>query len=166
MQVIGNQCLGPDQVPTVCCGRNKIRSYVACMPRNLQTCFTGGHGSVHAIGYYNSYEEEYEQEELPTTNYYQETQSGQSMANPDNCPAPSRRQVMGNQCLGPNQVPTVCCGRNKMRSYVACMPRNLPTCFTGGRGSQNFALSALPHSVEQDSEDYGGRSGGYAGYGR
>ena len=97
-------------------------------------------------------------------------QGGQSMANPDNCPAPSRRQVIGNQCLGPNQVPTVCCGRNKMRSYVACMPRNLPTCFTGGRGSQNFAtrtttLSALPHSVEQDSEDYGGR-GGHGGYGR
>ena len=92
------------------------------------------------------------------------------MANPDNCPAPSRRQVIGNQCLGPNQVPTICCGRNKRRSYVACMPPNLQTCFTGGRGSQNFAtrtttLSALPHSVEQDSEDYG-ESGGYGGYGR
>lgn len=57
------------------------------------------------------------------------------MANPDNCPAPSRRQVLGNKCLGPNQVPTVCCGRNKMRPYIACMPPNLQTCFTGGHGS-------------------------------
>jgi hypothetical protein len=85
--------------------------------------------------------------ELPTTNYYQqETQGGQPMANPDNCPAPSRRQVIGNKCLGPNQVPTVCCGRNKRRSYVACMPVDLQTCFTGGRGNSGHGADIEFHS--------------------
>jgi hypothetical protein len=153
-QVIGNQCLGPNQVPTVCCGRNKRRSYVACMPVNLQTCFTGGRGSqnfatstttLSALPHYVKMDTK-ASKELPTTNYYQQTQGGQSMANPDNCPAPSRRQVIGNQCLGPNQVPTVCCGRNKRRSYVACMPVDLQTCFKGGRGNSGHGADIEFHS--------------------
>jgi hypothetical protein len=102
---------------------------------------------------YYQYQELYPKstKELPTTNYYQQTQSGQPMANPDNCPAPPRRQVIGNQCLGPNQVPTVCCGRNKRRSYVACMPVNLPTCFKGGRGNSGHGADIEFHSDSDSS---------------
>ncbi len=81
--------------------------------------------------------------------------------NPNSCPCPTRMQMIGNPCpslpgrRSRSNERTICCAGGV--SWVQCSAYG---CF----GSQNFVsstttLSALPHSVEHDSEGIGGKVG-------